>query len=273
MEKITRRFSYIRRFGKLEYRKKARNERAFLFLLLNTIMTSFKNILSPISVGRLLDVGTGRGSFIHTLIKTLKDYDEIIGIDNNPDYGSVFAESFADKPISYEEMDAYSLKFENNSFDTISISNSLHHLENPAQVLGEMQRVLKPGGTFIISEMQRDNLPDAQKSHVLMHHWGASINRAEGIYHNETYTQKEIKSFAEKTAIKNWHFYEINEFEKSPFDKEIIKEVEKIIDSYILKAKEIPAEKSFIEEGETIREHIRKVGFHGATTLVSIGIK
>ena len=40
--------------------------------------------LGTISAGRVLDVGTARGGFIDTLIKTLKTYDSFIGIDYCP---------------------------------------------------------------------------------------------------------------------------------------------------------------------------------------------
>ena len=56
-------------------------------------MTTFETIFSPISAGRVLDVATGPGSFIHTLIGSLKSYDEIIGVDNNPKAEAAFAEA------------------------------------------------------------------------------------------------------------------------------------------------------------------------------------
>ena len=43
-------------------------------------MTSFETIFSPISAGRLLDVATGRGSFIHVLSESLRSYAEIISV-------------------------------------------------------------------------------------------------------------------------------------------------------------------------------------------------
>jgi ubiquinone/menaquinone biosynthesis C-methylase UbiE len=37
--------------------------------------------LATISGGRVLDVGTGKGKFIETLMQTLKSFDSFVGID------------------------------------------------------------------------------------------------------------------------------------------------------------------------------------------------
>ena len=236
-------------------------------------MKTFETIFSPISAGRLLDVATGRGSFIHTLIESLKDYDEIIGIDSNADHDSAFGEAFAGKSISYRQMDGYSLTFDDASFDTVSISNSLHHLKNPALVLNEMQRVLKPGGTFIISEMIRDHLSEAQMTHALLHHWWAEIDSAEGIIHNETFTKQQLMEFAKNTAITKWDFHDVAYLDDDPKDEETIKQLEGIIDRYIEKTENLPAQEMLIKRGQALRTRVHEVGFHGATALVAIGVK
>ncbi|MBN1620757.1 class I SAM-dependent methyltransferase, partial [candidate division WOR-3 bacterium] len=101
-------------------------------------------ILRQISGKRILDVATGLGANIEHLINSLKSYEEIIGIDIEkperilaPDRESVFKR----ERIKYVQMDAGHLEFEDNSFDTVSIGNSLHHLEDPVKVLSEMYRV------------------------------------------------------------------------------------------------------------------------------------
>ena len=236
-------------------------------------MTTFESILSPISGGRILDVATGRGSFTQTLIDCLKDYDEIIAIDSNDEFEAKYKEAFTGKAVAYQKMDASSLEFADEGFDTVCISNSLHHMTDPTRVLGEMQRVLKPGGTFIISEMMRDGLSEAQKSHMLMHHWGASINRGEGIFHNETYTRQELIDFANNTTAKIWNLYDVAYLDENPKDPDTIEEVEKIINLYTQKTEKLPDPEMLKKRGQAIRERVHEVGFHGATALVAIGVK
>ncbi len=235
--------------------------------------TTFETIFSPITAGRVLDVATGRGSFIHVLSESLQSYDEIIGIDTNADTAEIFAKSFAEKPISYQQMDAYTLDFGDASFDTICIANSLHHLDDPVRVLAEMQRVLKPGGKFIINEMFRDSLSEAQQSHMLLHHWWAAVDSAEGIVHNETYTKQELIELAQNTDVNEWAFHEITYLDDDPKDEATIKQLDQIIDRYIKKAKSLSGSTTLIERGQALRERVHEIGFHGATALLAIGIK
>ena len=91
-------------------------------------MNSMKDILSEISGGHVLDVATGNGGFIHELISGLKHYDDILGIDIKEKAKSAFVESFKDDPkIHFRLMDAEKPEFPAASFDTVCISNSLHH--------------------------------------------------------------------------------------------------------------------------------------------------
>ncbi len=237
-------------------------------------MTTFETIFSPISAGRLLDVATGRGGFIHALVETLHSYDEIIGIDTIAGTEAIFTETFADKPISYRQMDASTLEFDDASFGTVCIANSLHHMPDPVLVLAEMQRVLKPGGRFIISEMFRDGLTDAQETHALLHHWWAAVDSAEGIVHNETYTKQELVDLAKGTEISEWAFHEVAYLDEDPKDEATIKQLDQIIDRYISKAENLSnGGTQLIERGQALRTRVHEIGFHGATALVAIGMK
>ena len=70
-------------------------------------MTTPKEILNPIPGGRVLDVATGTGGFIHFLLDGLKDYDEIIGVDNNETAANAFANAFKDNlKIHFEACNA-----------------------------------------------------------------------------------------------------------------------------------------------------------------------
>ena len=236
-------------------------------------MTTFETIFAPISACRILDVATGRGGFIQTLLKTLQDYDEIIAIDSNADYASAFGETFADKPVSYQQMDASALEFSDELFDTVCISNSLHHMTDPSRVLTEMQRVLKPDGIFIISEMMRDNLSEPQMTHLLIHHWWGAVDSAMGIVHHETYTRQQLIDFAKTITVKNWEFHEVAYLDDDPKDAETIAQLDGILDRYIKKTENLQDREMLQKRGQALRERVHEVGFHGATALVAIGVK
>src|SRR3989304_4786817 len=166
-------------------------------------MMTPNQILGHISGGKVLDVATGTGGFIHFLIDGLKDFDEITGVDASDRGGTAFAKAFKDKPnIRFGQMDAEHLDFPEAGFDTVCISNSLHHLSNLPRVLAEMKRVLKPGGHFLVSEMYRDGQTEEQLTHVLLHHWWAAVDTAQGVTHDETYTREQLVSI---TTTLNLH--------------------------------------------------------------------
>lgn len=50
-------------------------------------------------------------------------------------------------------LDATKMSFKDNSMDVIIASHTIHHFYNPAKFFKECQRVLKPGGKILISEI------------------------------------------------------------------------------------------------------------------------
>ncbi|MDO8055516.1 MAG: methyltransferase domain-containing protein [Candidatus Hermodarchaeota archaeon] len=149
--------------------------------------------LAKIEGGRVLDVCTGKGKFIETLMKTLKAFDSFFGVDIDADDLAAAREKIPGDIAQFMEMDAERLEFADASFDTVAIAFSLHHLPDVHKVLAEMKRVLKPGGHFIVEEMYQDGeQSEAQHTGILEHHWTAKVDRLLGIHHNETLTQTQI---------------------------------------------------------------------------------
>ena len=110
--------------------------------------------LASISGGNVLDIATQRGGFIQTLIDLLSEYDSFIGIDiTRKDWDE---NRFTDDRVKFIEMNAELLYFSDSTFDTVSMSHSLHHLTSIKKVLSEMKRVLRPHGYFILQEIYRD---------------------------------------------------------------------------------------------------------------------
>ncbi|MFX1602603.1 MAG: class I SAM-dependent methyltransferase, partial [Promethearchaeota archaeon] len=78
--------------------------------------------LGTISGGDILDVGTQEGDFIDTLMKTLKGYNSFVGIDISADDLEKAREQFKDAPVDLMEMNAETMSFPDNHFDTVCIS-------------------------------------------------------------------------------------------------------------------------------------------------------
>lgn len=229
--------------------------------------------LNTYSAGRVLDVATGRGGFASEFVQHVKEFDELVGIDSAERSAEAFARAFEGQPrVSFRCMDAARLDFPDASFDTVCMAYSLHHMEQPARVLAEMRRVLKPGGCCILVEMFSDNQRETQLTHVLLHHWWAAVDSAGGVSHRETYTRVALVALLEQTGLA-WQFSDECDLESDPLDPDGIRQLDGIIDQYIQRAQGLPGAEALIQRGEALRKRIREVGFHGATALVAIGRK
>jgi ubiquinone/menaquinone biosynthesis C-methylase UbiE len=170
--------------------------------------------LGFISGGNVLDVATGDGNFIDTLMKTLKDYDSFVGVDYcASDDSRKEMESakkrFKGKPVQFFEMNAESLNFEDESFDTVCIAHSLHHLAHIEMVLAEMQRVLKKGGNFILQEDYCDgDQNEAQKVNIRRHAWLAQVDSLLGITHHKTLTKQRIIDIANSVTLRELEVFD-----------------------------------------------------------------
>jgi len=229
----------------------------------------FRNI----SGGRVLDVATGAGSFVGFLRDTLKDYSEIIGVDVSRKGFAAAREKFADDPISFLTMEASALAFEDASFDTVTISNSLHHLVDIDCVLKEMYRVLRPGGRIIVIEMFRDNQSPAQLSHVLIHHWWARINRLEGIHHYPTLTRQRIVGHVRNLSPQAVETFDYTDAKADPHDPKTLEEIERITNDYLAKIENDPDQKELYRDGKSLLERARNIGFAWATEVIVVGTK
>jgi ubiquinone/menaquinone biosynthesis C-methylase UbiE len=249
--------------------------------------------LGAISAGKVLDVATARGGFIDTLIKTLKAYDSFIGIDYCPsDESKKDMESaqkrFEGKAVQFIQMNAENLQFEDESFDTVSLSHSLHHLASIDRVMTEMKRVLKKGGNFMLQEVYCDGeQTEAQKVDELEHAWEARIDSLLGITHNRTLTRQKIRGIADSLKLAEIEifdsthpvdclFCERKHQCEDPRNQATFHQSTKDIDDGIKRIENHPdlqTRMRLIEEAERIKEAIGKFGASPASYLFIIGRK
>jgi len=230
--------------------------------------------LKKISAGKVLDLATGRGEFINMLTNSLKDFESITGIDTHEKALKTAKNHFKDKNIKFVKMDAYDITFPNESFDTVSLSNSLHHFSNVEDILKNMKRVLKKKGHLIINEMHcNKEQTEEQKTHILLHHWWGEIDSRMGIVHNSTYTSRQIEDLVSLLELKEITIYEYSFPIKDPKDEKMIDTYISYFDPYVDRIKDHKDYKKLKDTGEKLKLRLKKIGFSPATSLFIIGKK
>jgi len=106
---------------------------------------------------RVLDLASGIGAVSCWLATQVGPTGSVIAADVNPDQ-LVVAKWHCAKcehlPIDYIEASAYETGFPAESFDLVHIRLLLCHLTDPARVLREVYRILKPGGVLVCQDIK-----------------------------------------------------------------------------------------------------------------------
>jgi ubiquinone/menaquinone biosynthesis C-methylase UbiE len=155
----------------------------------------------------------------------------------------------------------------------VCIADSLHHIEDPDAVLSEVVRVCKAGGNIIVCEAFQDRQTETQLTNVYFHHWKAAVDTAEGIYHRETFTRRQVEEFINGMGLHNLKVYELVDLESDPKEPKLIKRLEEIIDHYLQRIEMLELGAALKARGEDLKQRVQEVGFQGATSLLAIGNK
>lgn len=107
---------------------------------------------------KVLDIGCGTGLLS---LKLLQQADCIVtAVDNSREMMGLFRDKIEkfklDGHVVCKLMDAGSIKFADNTFDVAVSTVVLHHLKDKLNPLKKIFSVLKPGGRFIIGEVDMD---------------------------------------------------------------------------------------------------------------------
>ncbi len=234
-------------------------------------MNKLGMFLKQSNTSKILDVGTGNGNFIRIINSVTNDFSEIIGIDLLEVSIKGCKENFDDERINFFKMDAAKMEFDNDTFDLVCLSNSLHHLEDINVIMKEMERVLKPGGALIFCEMMSNNLNKQQKSHLMLHHFAAEVDRERGSFHDLTFSnQKILEILKEESSLNIVDAWDLTYPKREKNSKEEIEWLFETIDRVKERVTDSERRKYYDKKADKIKKYMNKNGFDSATQLIVI---
>jgi SAM-dependent methyltransferase len=228
------------------------------------IAPTLNDVLESIDAGRVLEVGCGDGEFTEILVENLGAFDSIYAVDvedsSLDEARNYFAKAHPGSAVTFRNADATKLPLSTASFDTGAISNSLHHMAQPEEALGELVRVLRPGGRLIINEMIADVEDPRQQVGRDLHHLKARVDRTKGIGHNRTLTRAVIDSLLDSLNLQHVERHEYDRVDIDTSDVDLEGRLDHI-DGYIEHAAWSSDYASIRREATRLKQRIRTVGF------------
>lgn len=103
----------------------------------------------------VLDIGCG-GGFLSNAFSEAGH--QVTGIDLSNESLHVAKKYDKTGKVKYLKADAYVLPFLDATFDVVTAMDFLEHVEEPARVIAEISRVLRPGGRFFFHTFNRNRL-------------------------------------------------------------------------------------------------------------------
>jgi ubiquinone/menaquinone biosynthesis C-methylase UbiE len=113
----------------------------------------FMQMLAPSGGERILDIGAGKGKVASQVMKS--PGVEIYAVEPNEKRLESMKREFP--AIKSSLAGAESLPFADSYFDKAYTTMALHHFSDLDRALREVARVLKPGGSFVVLEVEPDS--------------------------------------------------------------------------------------------------------------------
>lgn len=165
---------------------------------------------------KILEVGSGVGAQTEILLRRFPK-PHVTGVDLNEKQIAAAQSYLASFPgasgrYEFHQMSADNLNFEAQSFDAAYLCWILEHVPNPAQVLSEVRRVLRPGSEVIVTEVMNSSFFLDPYSPNVWKYWMA-FNDYQYDHAGDPFIGAKLGNLLTqvgyhqvKTEVKTWHF-------------------------------------------------------------------
>jgi demethylmenaquinone methyltransferase/2-methoxy-6-polyprenyl-1,4-benzoquinol methylase len=118
----------------------------------------------------ILDLCCGTGDLTFALHAGFPGAKRVIGADFSPNMIDLAEEKRGDRAVSFEVGDATAMRFEDASFDIVSVAFGIRNVVDLDRGLSEMRRLLRSGGTALILEFSSPPIPLMNQVYRLYFH-------------------------------------------------------------------------------------------------------
>jgi SAM-dependent methyltransferase len=160
---------------------------------------------------KVLEIGCGTGS---DLLQFAKNGAEAIGIDATPEHVRLARERVGNK-AKVLRADATALPFSDGQFDYVYSHGVLHHIDQPARVVRELFRVLRPGGRFNVQVYAFWSLRHLAYRLLYRRQWKEFVENSRDPVHLDTYTGRQLRALFSPADV-TFNKYECFSFLPSP---------------------------------------------------------
>jgi ubiquinone/menaquinone biosynthesis C-methylase UbiE len=133
------------------------------------VETALLSLIPPDDAGSLLDIGTGTGRVLELLAPRVR---QALGIDASKSMLALARARLAGPDYAHCAVrlaDMYRLPLASASYDTVVLQMVLHHAEDPAVVIVEAVRVLRPDGRLLVVDLAEHKQQESIER--LAHRW------------------------------------------------------------------------------------------------------
>ena len=218
-------------------------------------------------------MATFQGGFIHTLSEHFIDSALYVGIDVEIRAMLTAKQVGSSDQTTFVCSDAARICFDENTFDTVSLSASLHHLKHPSLVLEEMMRVLRKGGNMIIAALTSCGKSKAQMNLIHLHHLYADIDLVKGIVHFHTYPRSRILDYAEQLGLAKMDVFDSSLPMTDPMDEVVIEKFIQLTEKKLGEVAACDDIDGFREKWHLLEKNILAHGIQDEPSILIVGQK
>lgn len=225
-------------------------------------MQTLRDRLSIIDAGLILDVATGTGDFLKFASHAFRSNTGAAALEADMESLLRARNTLNGIPVILVLSSALQMPFFNGYFDTVMLSNALHHIEDHTGLFQEIKRVCKPGGLLVVNEMINERNSAMEESYMLYHQFKAEIDSQLGNYHRETYSMKDILAIIRMSGFQVVDYFLHEESIGKILDDKDVESLSVSLETLINKLKGTSYYYFYENKAREILNRIRKTGLH-----------